>query len=84
MGIVIMPEMGSEQMSVSVTMPEDTDNEEDAKVADEILDEISAIKGVDQVGAMASKGSLSLMGISGVGSDTIKSMDIRQPALLRK
>lgn len=75
MGIVIMPEMGSEQMSVSVTMPEDTDNEEDAKVADEILDEISAIKGVDQVGAMASKGSLSLMGISGVGSDTIKNID---------
>ncbi len=75
MGIVIMPEMGSEQMSVSVTMPEDTDNIEDAKTADDIMEMISEVEGVDEVGAMASKGSLALMGISGVESEDIKNVE---------
>ncbi len=74
MGIVIIPEMGSEQMSVNITMPQDTDNDEDAELADEILDELGTIKGVKEVGAMASKGSLALMGISGTDSDEIKSI----------
>lgn len=75
MGIVIIPSMGSEQMSVSITLPEDTENEEDAQTADEILEQLSSIKGVDKVGAMASKGSLALMGISGVASDSIKNIE---------
>lgn len=75
MGIVIMPSMGSEQMSVSITLPDDTDNKQDAETADAVLEKLKDIKGVDKVGAMASKGSLALMGISGVEGDTIKNIE---------
>lgn len=75
MGIVIMPEMGSEQMSVTAEFLEDKTNEENAETADQILEKISAIKGVDKAGAMAANGAMSLLGISGVGSDKISNME---------
>jgi multidrug efflux pump subunit AcrB len=75
MGIVIIPEMGSEQMSVTVTMPSDTDNTQDAETADAIAEQLSEIAGIKNVGAMASKGTMALLGISGVESDSIKNIE---------
>jgi len=61
MGIVFIPEMGSEQMSVSFTAPSDTSKEEDYKLADDIAGEIQEIKGVQTIGTMLSSAT-SIMG----------------------
>lgn len=59
MGIVIMPSMGSEQLSMSVTMPKESSEKEDYETADTILEKVSAIEGVDTVGGvMTSTASL--------------------------
>ena len=49
MGIVFMPEMGSEQMSYSYTMPEKTSTEQDYALSDEIAGEVRKIKGVSGI-----------------------------------
>ena len=67
MGIVFVPEMGSEQMSVSFTAPDDTSKEEDYKLADDIASAISKIEGVNTIGTMLSSAT-SVMG--SVSSDT--------------
>lgn len=65
MGIVFIPEMGSEQLSASLTMDAESSREEDYALADEISEEMQKIKGVDKVGVM--KGSTTIM--TGSGSD---------------
>lgn len=67
MGIVFVPEMGSEQMSVSFTAPDDTSKEEDYKLADDIASEIRKIEGINTIGTMLSSAT-SVMG--SVSSDT--------------
>lgn len=73
MGIVFMPEMGSEQMSYSYTMPEKTSTEQDYALSDEIAGEVRKIKGVKTVGALMGDNS-SMMGIS-TGGGTSKSFN---------
>lgn len=62
-GLTMMPSMGSEQMTASFTMMPDTDTEEDYALADEILESISNIEGVDKVGVVS--GSLTSMSMQG-------------------
>jgi HAE1 family hydrophobic/amphiphilic exporter-1 len=52
MGIILMPDMASEQMSVSVTMPKENTTEEDYETADQITETITSIEGVETVGAV--------------------------------
>lgn len=66
MGIVFIPDMGSEQLSASLTMDNETTSEEDYELADKISEEIRSIKGVKTVGAM--KGS-TVMAMGGSGAD---------------
>ena len=54
MGIVMIPSMGSEQMSLNVTMPIETTQEEDYETADDICDMLSSTEGVETVGAVMS------------------------------
>ena len=61
MGIVFVPEMGSEQMSISYTAPDDTSTEEDYKLSDDIASAIKKIEGVKTVGTMLSSAT-SVMG----------------------
>lgn len=63
MGMVIMPNMGSEQMSMSVTMPKENSKQEDYETADTIIEKVSAIKGVDNIGGVMTS-SASLMSTS--------------------
>lgn len=63
MGIVFIPEMGSEQLSASLTMDAESSQEEDYALADRISEEMQKIKGVDKVGVM--KGSNTIMTESG-------------------
>lgn len=53
MGIVMLPEMTSNQIQVSVQMPEETDKETCYQRADEVLDAIMQVEGIASVGAMA-------------------------------
>ncbi len=57
MGLVIMPNMGSEQMSVSVTMDNETTREEDYETADKIIQEVSKIEGIDIMGGVMDSGT---------------------------
>ncbi len=63
MGMVIVPSMGSEQLSMTVVMPAENSSEEDYETADEIISKVSEIEGVDTIGgvmtASASIGSTS-------------------------
>lgn len=61
MGIVMMPDMASEQMSITATMPKETSDEEDYKTADEIVKIAESIKGVNTVGAVKTSGTTVLM-----------------------
>lgn len=57
MGIVIMPSMGSEQLSMSVTMPKENSDKEDYETADKIIEMVSGIKGVDTIGGVMTSGT---------------------------
>ena len=57
MGIVFMPEMGSEQMSATLNMDTEATQDEDYALADKISTQMQKIKGVKTVGVM--KGSTS-------------------------
>lgn len=74
-GIVVIPDMASNQMSVDFQADPDTDSEEDYKMADEISDKIRAIEGVEKVGTMLNS-SLSIGGMNGAqasgGADATK------------
>jgi multidrug efflux pump subunit AcrB len=65
MGIVFMPDMGSEQLSASLTMDSETTSEEDYALADKLAEQMRQIKGVKTVGAMKGSTVTSL----GTGSD---------------
>lgn len=62
MGIVLIPDMGSEQISVTVTIPDEDDKETAFQKADDVMELILAIEGVDYVGAMDGSSSAGLMG----------------------
>ena len=61
-GFIFMPEMDMSTVSVSITMPEETDMAQASALADEVLDRISSIEGIETVGAMMGTGSSSLLG----------------------
>ncbi|MBQ7447080.1 MAG: efflux RND transporter permease subunit [Eubacterium sp.] len=52
-GLVLLPTMGGEQMSVSMTVNEDLDDEGAFRVADQAMEQMTAIKGVEYVGMMS-------------------------------
>ena len=78
MGIVFIPEMGSEQMSATYVMPNDTSKEDDYALADEIAEEIQKIEGVETVGAMLSS-STSVMGTAGGDTKSYSAMILLNP-----
>ena len=52
MGMVIVPSMGSEQLSMTVVMPAENSSKEDYETADEIISKVSEIEGVDTIGGV--------------------------------
>lgn len=53
-GLVLIPSMGSNQMSVSITTNSDNSDDENFAIADEVMERILGIDGVETVGAMTS------------------------------
>lgn len=68
MGIVMIPEMTSNQIQISVQMPEDAERDTCYETADQVMDVILAVDGVESVGAM-SGGSMSLVATTAGSSD---------------
>lgn len=69
-GTAFMPEMDSNQLSMTVTLPEDTPLEDTAKVTDEIVERLSTIEDVENIGAMLGSGSMSLTGGESEGTNS--------------
>ena len=53
MGVLLIPDMGSNQLSITVTVPADTEKEDAFATADAVMDAITNIDGVETVGAMS-------------------------------
>ncbi len=68
-GFIFMPEMDMPSVNVSVTMPEGTDMEQASALADQVLNRISGLEGIDTVGAMMDVGTSSVGGISQTSYD---------------
>ncbi|MDO4303721.1 MAG: efflux RND transporter permease subunit [Bacillota bacterium] len=64
-GTAFMPEMDSTQLSLTLTMPDDTPLEKTGQVTDEIVERLMAMEDVEDVGAMASTSSMSMLTGSG-------------------
>lgn len=73
-GTAFMPEMDSTQMSLSMTLPKDTPLADTAKVTDEIVDRLSQMEEVTDVGAMASTSSMTML--TGSGDAATNAADI--------
>ena len=61
-GTAFMSDMDSTQLSVSVTLPEEATLAETAEVTDKVVDVIRGIDDVQDVGAMTSSSTMSLLG----------------------
>lgn len=69
-GTAFMPEMDSNQLSMTVTLPKDTLLSDTAKVTDEIVERLSTIEDVENIGAMLGSGSMSLTGGESEGTNS--------------
>lgn len=68
MGITMLPEMTGEQISVSVTVPEETEKEEAFQMADQVMEAVLSVDGVATVGAMDGSSTSSMLG-AGAGGE---------------
>ena len=67
-GIVLLPEMTGDQIQVSVTTPETLTREESYAMADDVIDRLLQVEGVENVGVMSSGSVSGMMG--GMTSDS--------------
>lgn len=70
MGIVLIPEMSTNQLSVTVEMPEDTAKEDAFATADAVMDQLIAIDGIETVGAMSGGAATGAIASMSTGSST--------------
>ncbi len=74
MGVVLIPDMGSEQISVTLTIPEEDDKDAAYQKADDVMEQILSTEGVEYVGAMDASSSAGLIGgMGGNSEDNYKS-----------
>ena len=72
MGLVMIPEISSDQMSLTMSVPEDTEPEDAFATADQVMERVSAIDGVETVGAMSSASMTSAFaGLSDMGGQDL-------------
>ena len=67
MGIVLIPEMTGTQISVTVTTPEGLTRDESYAMADDMIDILLHVDGVDEVGVMDNSASAGMMGGMSMG-----------------
>lgn len=62
MGIVLLPEMTGNQIQVNVTTPDGISREESYQMADDVIDLLLTVEGVDNVGVMDNSSTAGMMG----------------------
>ena len=67
MGLEFIPEMSAAQMSMTVTMPDGTEQSDAYAMADEVMSRTAEVPGVETVGAM-NGGGMAVMGMGSGGS----------------
>lgn len=70
MGLEFLPEMGGNQMSVTVTAPEGASQEEAYALADTVMERVLEVPGVELAGAVSSSGGGMSMMMGGGSSDS--------------
>lgn len=70
-GTAFMPAMDSNQLTMNVTLPKETPLEETAKTTDEIVERLSTIEDIENIGAMLGSGSMSMGGESEATNSTV-------------
>ena len=63
-GFIFMPQMDMPNVSVTVTMPEGVDMNRASDLADQVLQRIDQVEGIDTVGAMMDVGTSSTAGVA--------------------
>lgn len=73
MGIVMIPNMAGDTISVMAVVPEDYDKEQATKMGNDVLDAIIGVEGVKNVGAMDSTSSINMVagGMAQNGENTV-------------
>ena len=72
MGLVLIPEISSDQMSLTMSVPEDTEPEDAFATADQVMERVSAIDGVETVGAMSNSSmTAAFAGMSDMGGQDL-------------
>ena len=69
-GIVLLPEMTGDQIQVSVVTPDTLTREESYQMADDVIDRLLTIDGIEEVGVMSSSAASSMMGGMSMGDDS--------------
>ena len=70
MGVVLFPEMDSNQLSINVTVPEDTEKADAFAAADAVMDAVTAVDGVESVGAMSGGAGSMMTMMGGTAAET--------------
>ena len=75
MGMEFIPSMSANQISATLTLPEDTKRADAYALTDEAMALMQQVEGVETVGAMDGGTGMNMMGMGGAAaSDTVKSM----------
>ncbi len=75
MGMEFIPSMSANQISATLTLPEDTKRADAYALTDEAMELMQQVDGVETVGAMDGGTGMSIMGMGGAAaSDTVESM----------
>lgn len=70
-GFSFIPEMDSPQMSMTLTMPEDTESlEVTAEMSDKVIERVLEIEDIKTIGALVGGSSMSMLGLGGDSSFT--------------
>lgn len=75
-GVSFMPEMDSDEMSLTVEMPRGATFDETTQMADTVMERVESVPGVDTVGAVLGSTLSTMMGGMGGGSETTVTMNI--------
>ena len=73
-GYIFLPSMDMPNLTVSVSMPDDTTTEEAAALADEVMERIMSLDGIETVGAMMGADALSMLSGGGSSDSTTVTM----------
>ena len=75
-GIVLIPEMSSDQIMLNVEMPDDMDKEDAYKLADKVVDAVAHVDGIADVGCVDSNFTASMMTSAADSTDNYSGMFI--------